>query len=566
VWDFLSDEATPFMAAAVRGFGREVLAAEYESATPLSREDVGRQVLRLVFGAQDAGQAFPQALADVIAEPGSEPALAALTCRADEAFESDPAMASAAAVVLAGFYRMRADGGNVRALVDLGDFLHWDDAEGARAAYQEAIDAGHMHAMIGLAKVLANVIGDEAAALSLYRQAISSGDPDLSAEAMFELAHASRRDADAARAMFQQAIQTRHPEWAAAAMVGLAHMLQCLGDPGAAKVLCRQAIQAGNADWSGHASFALGRLLESQGDIAGAKAAWQRVIDSANAAWAGPAFTGLVNLLREHDDINGLRAAYQKAAELGNPDALYALDVLGQELDRRGDADGAHAAWQQAIDAGYEDADDLRERISSPPEPEDEPEHAAALADLPPQFDARKMALTGIEVLDHGLLALPGELTYRMAIPVAYWKADRCAVVLFLRFSRHRRDTDPMATMATFSRDGEHWNPHRHWHGTGWSHDPIANPGDLRDLGGRPLVTGGGSSSTGTPAPGWPAAVIHGRVSPAVKELALIQDGHEDRRPLESHFGAWVICTESPGPFRVTALDENGTVLAEIQV
>ena len=310
----------------------------------------------------------------------------------------------------------------------------------------------------------------------------------------------------------------------------------------------RTLLGAGNADWSGHASFALGQLLKSQGDIADAKTAWQRVIDSGNATWAGPAFTNLVNLLREHHDFDGLRTWYQKAAELGNPDALYALDVLGQELDRHGDTEGAHAAWQQAIDAGYDDADDLRERISPPPEPEDEPADDAALTDLPPQFDPRKMAVTGVEVLDHGLPALPDELTYRMAIPVAYWKADRCAVVLFLRFSRHRRDIDPVATMATFSREGERWNPHRHWHGTGWSHDPIASPDDLRDLGGRALVTGGGSGSTETPPPGWPAAVIHGRISPAVKQLALIQNGHEDRRLLESHFGAWVVCTELPGP------------------
>jgi hypothetical protein len=75
VWDFLADEATPFMAAAVREFGREVLAAEHESATSQNRQAAGRQVLRLVFGAQE----FPQVLADVILDPDSERALAAPT-------------------------------------------------------------------------------------------------------------------------------------------------------------------------------------------------------------------------------------------------------------------------------------------------------------------------------------------------------------------------------------------------------------------------------------------------------------------------------------------------------
>ena len=46
---------------------------------------------------------------------------------------------------------------------------------------------------------------------------------------------------------------------------------------------------------------------------------------------------------------------------------LYALDQLGEVLTKQGDIEGAHASWQQAIDAGYERAADLRERISPPP-------------------------------------------------------------------------------------------------------------------------------------------------------------------------------------------------------
>jgi hypothetical protein len=42
------------------------------------------------------------------------------------------------------------------------------------------------------------------------------------------------------------------------------------------------------------------------------------------------------------------------------------------------------------------------------------------------------------------------------------------------------------------------------------------------------------------------------------------QDGQEDRRALESHFGAWVVCTEQPTPFVVTALDANGSVLGSV--
>lgn len=130
---------------------------------------------------------------------------------------------------------------------------------------------------------------------------------------------------------------------------------------------------------------------------------------------ARPAFTELVNLLRQQDDVAGLRTLHQKGEETGNPDTLYALDVLGQVLNGHGDTEGAHAAWQQAIDAGYEFADDLRERISPCPEPEDEPDDEAGLADVPPEFDPRNLVRIGIDVLEHGLPALPETLTYRMA-------------------------------------------------------------------------------------------------------------------------------------------------------
>jgi hypothetical protein len=169
----------------------------------------------------------------------------------------------------------------------------------------------------------------------------------------------------------------------------------------------------------------------------------------------------------------------------------------------------------------------------------------------------------GAEVLARGLPALPEVLTYQMSIPVAYWKASRCAVVLFLQFHQWADEVMPMVMMGTFSRDEERWSAPRMWGSTGWSHDPIAKPGSLRDLDGRAIASGGEAFSD-QPGPHYPAAVATGRAAPAAKQIALIQDGHEDRRRLESHFGAWVICTEQTSPFQVTALDENGVVLDSI--
>ena len=190
--------------------------------------------------------------------------------------------------MIAGFYRGQAAAGRVEGLVDLGDLLYWDNPQAARVAYQEAVDAGHVPALLGLAKVLNAVIGDQDAAVAVYQRAVSSGDPDVAAEAMYELAlQARHQDEDAARALLEQVIATGHPEWAGAAMVGLARLQD--GDPAAMEALYRRAMATGSDDWSGHAAIALAGLLKRRGDVAGATAALRPLIDTGNTAWAGHA-------------------------------------------------------------------------------------------------------------------------------------------------------------------------------------------------------------------------------------------------------------------------------------
>jgi len=188
-----------------------------------------------------------------------------------------------------------------------------------------------------------------------------------------------------------------------------------------------------------------------------------------------------------------------------------------------------------------------------------------AAGSLPPQFDPRRRALAGIDVLRHGLPPLPEVLTYDMSVPVASWTTAACAVVLFLRYSRQPGETPhPVVSQGSYYRDGDQWRAHRYWTGHGWSHDPISTPGDLRDLDGRAIVASGGSF-TDQPRPGHPAITVTGRVSPAVTAIALASDGQEDRRPLRSHFGAWVVCLEQWSPYQVKALDKAGAVIGSIQ-
>jgi len=74
----------------------------------------------------------------------------------------------------------------------------------------------------------------------------------------------------------------------------------------------------------------------------------------------------------------------------------------------------------------------------------------------------------------------------------------------------------------------------------------------------------GGTSEAAEVTPGRPAFTAAGRAAPEVRSLVLIQDGREDRRLLESHFGAWVICTDRPPPLDLAGIDRNGNVVARL--
>lgn len=549
------------MRAAVRAYGQQVL-SDAVGGDPAAPEIMGRELLQLLFGTGDAG--LPDVLGKLVREPDDEEAAEGLTEHASEVFESDAAAAERAAAMITAYYRDLAGRGDSQALVDLGDFLRSVDPEEARTAYQQAIDAGHARALIQLGKLLHERLRDNDAALAAYGQAERSGDPDLAAQAIYNSAFVHMPNLDQG-AILQRVIDTRHPEWAPAAMVSLAALRRHAGDDQGAEAMYRAAAQAGNPNLAAEASWTLGELLERTGDADAATAEWRRVIDSGDPEWAGPALTSLVNLLSEHNNAEGLRAAYTTGAAHGNPEAPYALTQLGQVLESQGDIDGARQAWQQAVDAGCDDPDYWRERISPQP-PRPRPEPVPYPADLPAEFDPRNMARTGIQVLERGLPPLPETLTYDMAIPVAYWKAEQCAVVLVLRFSSHGGDEpDAIEMQFTYSlaQDGS-WIPPQHAVGGSFGYDPLASPdGWHYGLDGQAIVTSGGSQAA-TITPGHPARTAVGQAAPEVKYLTLIKDGQEDRRPLDSHFGAWVVCTELPGPFEIAALDANGTRLATL--
>jgi tetratricopeptide (TPR) repeat protein len=552
-WAFLPDASESFMLAALRVSGPAALDPAIDIAGTRD-ELLGRELMLIAFGSRRDDPGIRDLVAQLTSDPRSKQARKEFAHEVFQAFRSDPAKAERAAAAIVAFHRWRAGEGDVQALADLGDFLYFDEPETARTAYQDAIAAGHEHALIGLGNLLRRML-DEDGAFEAFQQAARSSSRDLRAEAMLEIAwfYLSHRDTTAGVSVLQDVISTGHPEWAPAAMIALADVLVRDDDRQAAESLYRQAIQAGNAEHSAHARWLLGELLADTGDTAGARACWLAVIETGQSAWSGPAITSLVNVLAQQQDVQGLRAVYASAAQAGLDDSPYALTQLGQVLESRGEIAGAHAAWQQAIDAGCEEPDYWRERISPPPPPR--PDRRPYPPDLPAEFNPRNMISTALHVLERGLPPLPAQLTPDMAIPLAYWTARQHALVLVLTFTRWEGQQDSTATacVLTFTRHGDTWTPPQHFHGHSWSHDPIARPHSLRDLGGRPMVSGSGTTT-----------MMHGRVTPDARELSLIQDGHEDTRPLDSHFGAWIVCTDDTTPFEVEARDAEGNPIARL--
>jgi Tfp pilus assembly protein PilF len=338
------------------------------------------------------------------------------------------------------------------------------------------------------------------------------------------------------------------------------------GDTDGARDAFERAIDTGHPVWASSSGADLAWMLLEAGDRAGAREHYRRVVESGPNGRAEHSLESLAGLLRDDDDLDGLRALHDTAVATSNGSAPDVLEAIGRLLEERGDSAGARQALQQAIDSGHCYADDLIEELHPTPEPT-----AAELDALPPLFDPRNLQRTGTSVLSHGLPPLPDQLSYLMAIPVASWTGQHSGAVLFLRFRPRGRTHDAGLNVLAFTRTHTGWATSSADHRRpafiglmgGRGYDPIASGGSWPDMGGTTMFASGRTYAR-PPAPGFPALLLYGHAAPAVKSIALIQDGREDLRPLESHFGAWVICTEQESPLQVEGRDADGKTLARI--
>jgi tetratricopeptide (TPR) repeat protein len=184
---FLSEQLTPYMAAAARAYGDVVLDAVREIDMD-TEATLGRRLLQEISGIRDSNGQLPDAVQALIRDPEALEARDALEAHVQGALTDDPALAAAVAETLTRFYRHEIEAGNIQAMTDLGDLLLGQhDLDGAQAAYQQAIDCGNAHALIDLGHLLRGALGDAEGARDAYQRAADSGDPDVAPEALVDL-------------------------------------------------------------------------------------------------------------------------------------------------------------------------------------------------------------------------------------------------------------------------------------------------------------------------------------------------------------------------------------------
>ena len=161
--------------------------------------------------------------------------------------------------------------------------------------------------------------------------------------------------------------------------------------------------------------------------------------------------------------------------------------------------------------------------------------------ELPTELDPRHWLQAGAHVIENGLPELPETLSHAMSIPICYWSAGCCAVVTFMRFLPHPQGGHIRAMTSTvpYRREGDRWAPPdgRTFIWQSYAFDPVTDPGFDQHLDGNSM-TYGNVAERDSHQPGQPASTALGHVSHAVRYLAVIQDGRQDYRPLQSHFGA----------------------------
>jgi hypothetical protein len=145
----LAAEVVPYAAAAAAAYGGAVLAKVRDDAADAT-VGLGRRLLQRIFGARADGEPLPGPVADVVADPGDEDALAALRLAVRKALAADAGlrdqvrdMLVQAGVSISGDVANTISGGTQQGPVLQGrDFSNLTFGVAPTSPAQESSDAG----------------------------------------------------------------------------------------------------------------------------------------------------------------------------------------------------------------------------------------------------------------------------------------------------------------------------------------------------------------------------------------------------------------------------------------
>ncbi|WP_367323626.1 hypothetical protein [Streptomyces sp. HUAS ZL42] len=256
-----------------------------------------------------------------------------------------------------------ADAGHINALIDLARIREKDgDRDAAETLYQRAADAGHINALFSLGQ-LRETAGDWKSAESFYQRAADNGNTNALIVLMRK--HEKDGDREAAEILLRQTIshgRTKLPVSLAkqrdgnrkgaqpllqrsadagrsSALIDLARMREKDGDREAAEILLRQTISHGRT------KLPVSLAKQRDGNRESAQALLQRTADAGRTS----ALVDMARMREAGGDREAAEALLRQAAEAGHTRAL--ID-LARMREKDGDREGADTLYQRAADAG----------------------------------------------------------------------------------------------------------------------------------------------------------------------------------------------------------------------
>ena len=246
-----------------------------------------------------------------------------------------------------------------RTAFNRGVVLHQQgDAEGARAAYQQAVESGHPRLAGKAARNLGLMLidlGDTSGAQAAFEKAVEFGHPDTAPKAARSLGLllAESGDVQGARAAFQTAVDSGYAETAPKAALDLGILLRRQGDQDGARAAFQVAVDSADREAASKAALNLGQILREQGDPLGAEGILRTAVDCEDPAVAAAATVELGLVFEQHGDPQRAILAYRRVLDCDDPQiAAIAASNLGNQLAKHRPAE-AELLLRRAADAGW---------------------------------------------------------------------------------------------------------------------------------------------------------------------------------------------------------------------